>query len=323
MTLLDQIDWTNHDGVNLAMINDFMRNQFYDRMLAGSVQNQHCVDIGFGTGLLSMLALKHGARSVVAYESDPARYELGSLVIKELGLDNITLLNERFDHSLLDQHPECVFFSETVNGNLWQEGLFSSLPRRPGIKFLPNEYFLEIWACIIPDSFASGLADSKPALVFDPGVDVDQKFVDLINQVGFKSSSNTHRQLDSSIKKIDNGQDTQWGWIPYMRLCVHHGQIVAGYKVNAADVSIGYCNGSSTPVDFDAPNIELVVDTTAWKNCSVILVPRMGLQYNQDKLYLDTGHWGPGQSPILISRPTHNIKISHNVSCGEIEYLYV
>jgi len=320
MTLLDQIDWTNHDGVNHGMINDFMRNQFYDRMLSVSVQDQHCVDIGFGTGLLSMLALKHGAQSVVAYESDPARYELGSLIIQELGLANITLLNQRFDHGLLDQHKGCVFFSETVSGNLWQEGLFSSLPRLPGTNFLPKEYFLEMWACVVPDSFASGLADSTPALMFDPGVDVDQKFVDFVNQVGFKRSSNVHSRLDSGIKHIDTGKDTPWGWIPYMRLCAYHGQIVAGYSIQAANVLIKHWNGASMLLNFDVPNIELVVDTAAWKNCSVVLMPRMGLQYDQDKLYLDTGHWGLGQSPILVSRPAHNIKVSHNVTYGNINY---
>lgn len=30
---LSRIDWHNHDGINLSMINDLMRNQFYDRVL--------------------------------------------------------------------------------------------------------------------------------------------------------------------------------------------------------------------------------------------------------------------------------------------------
>ena len=42
------------------------------------------LEIGFGTGFLSMLALKHGARSIVAYESDINRYQLGCEVIKIL-----------------------------------------------------------------------------------------------------------------------------------------------------------------------------------------------------------------------------------------------
>jgi predicted RNA methylase len=89
MSMIDQIDFLNHDGVNRAMINDFMRNQFYDNIFAETVKDQHCVDIGFGTGLLSILALKHGARSVTAYESDPARFELGQLIIQTLNLNKL------------------------------------------------------------------------------------------------------------------------------------------------------------------------------------------------------------------------------------------
>ena len=72
--ILKEIDWYNHDGVNLSMINDFMRNQFYDRVLSKHVTNQNCTDVGFGTGLLSMIALKHGATHVRAFEVDYHRY---------------------------------------------------------------------------------------------------------------------------------------------------------------------------------------------------------------------------------------------------------
>jgi predicted RNA methylase len=60
MDFLDRVDFENHDGVYLSMLNDVARNHFYDQILT-EVRNQHCVEIGFGTGLLSMLALKHGA----------------------------------------------------------------------------------------------------------------------------------------------------------------------------------------------------------------------------------------------------------------------
>jgi hypothetical protein len=59
-----------------------------------------------------------------------------------------------------------VVFSETVNGNLWQEGLLNSLPRRAGVDFLPGKYFLEIYACVIPESFAQGLTTPRSAQGF-------------------------------------------------------------------------------------------------------------------------------------------------------------
>jgi len=104
MDFLDQIDFENHNGVYLPMINDAARNQFYDRILT-EVRDQDCVEIGFGTGFLSMLALKHGARSIVAYESDPVRYELGCKVIELLKLSD----NKTFDffpeQSFVGNHP--------------------------------------------------------------------------------------------------------------------------------------------------------------------------------------------------------------------------
>jgi predicted RNA methylase len=112
MDFLKRIDWNNHDGVNLGMINDFVRNQFYDRVISRYVQDQDCTDIGFGTGLLSMLALKHGARHIRAFESDTDRYQLGCEIIKQLGLHNrIELLNEQYDHYY---QPTPITFTETV-----------------------------------------------------------------------------------------------------------------------------------------------------------------------------------------------------------------
>ena len=66
MDYLRDIDWKNNDGVFLPMLNDFRRNWFYERTLSTSVRDQECVDIGFGTGLLSLIALKHGAKHITA-----------------------------------------------------------------------------------------------------------------------------------------------------------------------------------------------------------------------------------------------------------------
>ena len=100
MEFLKRIDWHNHDGVNLGMINDFMRNQFYDRILSRYVRDQQCTDIGFGTGLLSMLALKHGAKHIRAFESDPDRFQLGCEIISRLGLhDQIDRKSTRLNSS--------------------------------------------------------------------------------------------------------------------------------------------------------------------------------------------------------------------------------
>lgn len=303
MEFLKNIDWHNHDGVNLGMINDFVRNQFYDRILSRYVKDQHCTDIGFGTGLLSMLALKHGARHVRAFENDRHRFQLGCEIIQRLKLsDRIELINERYTH----QHqPTPVTFTETVNGNLWWEGLWNSLPLNAESVFLPGQYFLEIWAVEVSNNFAQGMCvPGQSQEFFAPGVDVDSEFVALINQLANKTPVHTP-VLSDGIVHFERQQETAWGWIPYMR-AVQAGQVVGKY--------------SATHRDNHSQSFVLNISTAAWQNKTVLIVPRMGMQQDSDKLYLDTGHWGPGENPILLVNPTSNLIVDHNVRNGLITY---
>lgn len=309
MSFLSRIDWHNHDGVNLGMINDFMRNQFYDRILSRYVANQRCTDIGFGTGLLSMLALKHGAEHVQAFESDLDRYQLGCKIIKQLKLqDRIELINERYDHNY---SPRSVTFTETVNGNLWWEGLWNSLPRGHETVFLPGTYFLEMWAVEIPASFAKGLGvQEQTNRVFAPGVDVDPAFVQTVNELICETADCVFNpmildKLTPGIMQFDRQVGTVWNWIPYMR-AVQAGSVVASY--------------SATQWDEDRESFTLDVDTKDWRDKTVLIVPRLGMAQDNDRLYLDTGHWGPGESPIILSNPQTNLVVEHSVKTGLITY---
>ena len=303
MDFLQRIDWHNHDGVNLGMINDFMRNQFYDRIIGRYVHDQLCTDIGFGTGLLSMLALKHGARHVRAFESDSDRFELGTEIIKRLGLQNhIELINERYDNTY---KPTPITFTETVNGNLWWEGLWNSLPRDEKSIFLPGEYFLEIWAVEVPDSFAQGLCVSGQSQeFFNPGVDIDPAFVSVVNSLANKTHVGT-LPLPDGIVKFERQQETAWGWIPYMR-AVQAGRPVAAVVASQWSEDTDY--------------FQLNVPTSHWRNSTVLIVPRFGMKQDDDVLYLDTGHWGPGEDPILLVRPCGTLVVKHNVRNGLITY---
>lgn len=328
MNFLNQINFFDHDGVNRSMINDFMRNQFYDNIFAGNVRDQHCLDIGFGTGLLSILALKHGALSIIAYESDDARYELGKLIIERLGLtEKIQLIHSRFNHFTLDYHPQVtVAFSETVNGNLWQEGLFNSLQRTRKVKFLPGQYFLEIYACAVPESFAQGLINPTPNVGFSPGVDIDVNFVELVNKLGFPTHS-----VPTSAWPVDQNNflnfevhgETDWGWMPYLRLASQNGTIVTGYTVDANSITTSIVNATTLPINFDSVEQQLTFDTSSWQNKSVILIPRAGMRHEDHKLMLDTGHWGPASDPIILTRPTSNVVITHSFYSGLITYTNV
>lgn len=308
MSFLSRIDWFNHDGVNLGMINDFMRNQFYDRVLSRYVAGQQCTDIGFGTGLLSMLALKHGADHVRAFESDQDRYQLGCEIIRRLELDHkIELINERYDNGY---RATPVTFTETVNGNLWWEGLWHSLPKDKNSVFLPGKYFLEIWALPIPLAFAQGIGvEEQTNRVFAPGVDIDSQFVTTVNKLICETADCVYRpmlqgNITPGIVNFDRQVGTVWNWVPYMR-AAQAGTVVASYTAT-------YCD--------DREFFELHIPTKQWRDSTVLVVPRMGMQQDNDRLYLDTGHWGPGENPVLLHRPQGQLRVKHSVTNGIITY---
>lgn len=305
MEFLKQIDFQYHDGVNLPMINDFMRNQFYDRILSRYVANQRCTDIGFGTGLLSVLALKHGAEHVRAFESDQNRYLLGCEIISRLKLqDRIELIHDRY--SVTTHTPTAITFTETVNGNLWWEGLWNSLPHNNETVFLPGEYFLELWAVEVPDSFAQGLCRiGQTQQYFTPGVDVDPEFVAVVDALAGREPAPESPALSQGIVQFERQQETDWGWVPYLR-AVQTGSVVAGYSAK-------HWNENKESFVLDVP-------TDHWKNSTVLIVPRMGMQHDNDKLYLDTGHWGPGEDPILLVKPQANLVVAHHVRNGTLTY---
>jgi hypothetical protein len=155
---------------------------------------------------------------------------------------------------------------------------------------------------------------------FNPGVDIDPAFVEAVNLIGFPGNTITNTALTAELNMLDPGVDTEWGWIPYLRLCVDNGQLVSGYCLDANDISITFVNNGVVPVDFNQHSIQLAVDTTAWRNSSVILVPRVGMSHGSYQLMLDTGHWGPTLDPVVLYQPTGNVTISHSFYSGLITY---
>lgn len=321
----NRFDWQNHDGINRPMINDFVRNQFFDSVLK-TVAGQQCVDIGFGTGLLSIMALKHGADHVTAYENNQDRFELGQHIITSLGLaDRITLRLGKYTHQ--QQPKDTVIFSETVNGNLWGEQLWNSLPRQAGAVFIPSIYWMEIMALAVPDSFVHDvISHINDDVVFAPGVDIDPAFVRLINVLANgKDITDSAPCLTRGMYNLDTGMNTKHGHIPWQRLAMHVADCVASYQVDAGQhtVTVQDCTGRhQTSIDWTAGSIAVTIDTSQYCNHNLLLVPRLGLAHNQHRLTLDTGHWGPAQFPMIAVRPEANITVTHSTVDGSLVYTY-
>lgn len=148
--------WLTDDGINIPMILDHTRNQFYDKIFKNSVQDQLCIDIGFGTGFLSMLALKHGAKHILAFEADQSRFFLGKEIICELGLqDRVELVHQKFDKNQVDIARNRIIFHEIIANQMWDEGLYHCMNRN--FTLIPSEYHFTIAVC----SDSEWIADTK------------------------------------------------------------------------------------------------------------------------------------------------------------------
>lgn len=79
---------------HFPMVSDGPRNAYYEQALCAAITPDTVVlDIGAGSGLLSMMAARAGARHVIACESNPAMAELAREIIVHNGLaDKITVL---------------------------------------------------------------------------------------------------------------------------------------------------------------------------------------------------------------------------------------
>ena len=298
MEFLKHIDFDNHDGVYLPMINDVLRNRFYNQVLE-ETRDQYCIEIGFGTGLLSMLAIKHGARHVTAYESDSARFELGCKIIQLLNLEHkITLLNQRFDYNRIG--TGLTIFTETVDDNIWGEGLFNSLPRAPVQHFLPGEYFLEIHAVPVSAEIAHSLTQAWEEKRFAPGVDVDAKFVSCVNLLLAKKYNKALKPkipLSTGITELHNDKN--------LIKFITNDTCVGGYTVNA----------NSTFVKDSVYTVDITTHDQP-----VLIIPRAGLRHRNHVLYLDTGHWSVCKNPVVANQPHSTITTSHDVHTGKITY---
>lgn len=153
------VDWNCDNGIAVGMIGDLNRNQFYDRVLK-EVADRRCVDIGFGTGLLSFLAIKHGAKHVTAFESNTERYRLGIRLIEKMNLqDRITLVNARFSaDKLTDQE---LIFQEIFDQEFWADGLAYCAVDHD-LPILPSKYMCEFYLAVIDDELYNRLTAIQP-----------------------------------------------------------------------------------------------------------------------------------------------------------------
>ncbi|KAK9398825.1 putative protein arginine N-methyltransferase 9 [Crotalus adamanteus] len=118
---------------HFIMLNDYNRNLLYQKAIQKAVHSGYrsVLDIGTGTGILSMFAKKAGASPVYACELSKTMYELAYEVLAANNLDGeIKLLHMKSFGIEIPKHiPERVslVITETVDAGLFGEGIVESL----------------------------------------------------------------------------------------------------------------------------------------------------------------------------------------------------
>jgi hypothetical protein len=141
------------------MIEDYLRNQFYDQMLSEIVTGKNCIEVGFGTGILSFLALKYSPKHITAYEADPIRYQLGKHLIEKCGVqDQITLINKEFFASDIASDNDLIFH-EILGVKLWDEEVQKIFNTQ--VPIFPNKFITEYYIAEVDLTLVSQIIQEK------------------------------------------------------------------------------------------------------------------------------------------------------------------
>ena len=117
---------------HFAMLRDTARNAAFDAAICRAVRpGTHVLDIGAGSGLLSLMAARAGAGRVVACEENPAIADVATKVVAANGYANrirvVTGNSTELDVASDFEGQADVIVSEIVSTNLLAEGVLKSL----------------------------------------------------------------------------------------------------------------------------------------------------------------------------------------------------
>lgn len=128
---------------HFAMLNDHERNLAFEQAIQSVDMKGKCVlDIGTGSGLLSMLAVKNGAEHVYTCESNPSVAAHAINIIRDNQMqDRITVINKLslYLKPGIDLPKNLdVLISETVDCGFFGEGFGISLPHAQANLLAPD-----------------------------------------------------------------------------------------------------------------------------------------------------------------------------------------
>ena len=144
------------------MLADYARNDAYDQALKRAVsESSHVLDIGTGAGLLSMMAVRAGAKCVHTCEKVPELYDVAQQVFADNGMQNdIKIINKQSTQlEVGDDIPQKVdvLVSEILDAGLLGEGVIPTLRHalenlvQPDVTVLPK--IANVYAVLIESDY--------------------------------------------------------------------------------------------------------------------------------------------------------------------------
>ncbi|XP_031571551.1 protein arginine N-methyltransferase 1-like [Actinia tenebrosa] len=119
-----------HFGIHEEMLKDKVRTESYRDFILGNpniFKDKVVLDVGCGTGILSMFAAKAGARHVIAIDQSEIIYQAMDIV-RENGLDKtITLLNGKVEEVTLPVDKVDIIISEWMGYFLLFESMLDTV----------------------------------------------------------------------------------------------------------------------------------------------------------------------------------------------------
>lgn len=175
------MDWFRDDGIFMPMINDTGRNIFYKQAIERAAPGKIVVDIGTGTGLLSVLAAQAGASKVIAVEQNLERAKLAQQMFEKLNLtDRVELVVDNFLNTNIVGD---VYVSETINTQIFGEDILQLANHavRHGGTFIPS--YFEVSATVYVNHPIFVLCQTRSdAFEFQPDIEINSEFETAINQ---------------------------------------------------------------------------------------------------------------------------------------------
>ena len=181
----DEFDWFSNNGIFMPMINDRGRNIAYKNAIERVAPGSIICDVGTGTGLLSVLAAKAGAKKVYSIEMDPGRANYARNMIEKLGLsDTVQVINKNFLFCDRNDIPDDIdyFISETIGSPIFNENIIeiANYSKQWGGTFIPGK--IEIIAEVYRNHPILPLVYSfSEAFEFQPEITIDETFEKEVN----------------------------------------------------------------------------------------------------------------------------------------------